>query len=281
MKEGDEILQTHCLNCNAVAQGDYCYDCGQRLRDNSDRSLSQLAGEFLGNIFFLDNRFFLSMWYLLRYPGRMTAEFLEGKRKKFISPVTLFLFFNLIYFFASPLTDFSIAFKDQVFHQPYSGEWTLDWARLKLQNLGLDETAYSSIFQNTSDTISKSVMIINIPVLAIFVFLMAFKKRRFYYDSLIYSFHFFALFLASWIMITPAMTVASILAGSNSPIASEIAYQLFAFGIPTIYAILSMKKFLNIKWYWAIPTGLFVMLGWLMSNLLYRLIIFILTMLAT
>ena len=120
MEKTPEKSQKKCFNCGTPVNGVFCHNCGQRVRDNLDRSLGRLLGEFFGNVFFLDNRFLLSLWYLVRYPSRMTVEFLEGKRKKFISPVTLFLFLNLIYFIVNPLTDYSLSLYDQTHSQPYS-----------------------------------------------------------------------------------------------------------------------------------------------------------------
>jgi len=246
------------------------------LRDNKDRSISQLLGDFLSNVFFLDNRFLISVWYLFRFPSRMTLEFLDGKRKKFISPVTLFLFLNLIYFFVSPLTDYSIPLEDQN-SQPY-GKWANEWVNFKLKNKGLNWHAYSSIYQNASDTISKSIMIINVPMIAVLVYLISFKKRRFYYDSIIFTLHFFSLFMASWIILDWAETFINFLAGHDDSTVAAISFVMFASAIPLLYAILGMKKFMAIRWYWAIPAGVGIMIAVILANLCYRFIIFILSL---
>ncbi len=276
MEKSDELVQVHCLNCGASVHGAFCHQCGQRVRDNLDRSLGRLLGEFFSNLFFFDNRFFISMKYLFWFPGRMTLEFLEGKRKKFISPITLFLFINLIYFFVNPLSDYSLSLYDQANSQPYS-VWIKGWVEHKLQYKGLDERAYSVTYQNASDNVSKSIMIINIPMIALFMYLMTFKKRRFYFDSLIYAFHFFSLFMVSWIFLDWVDTLIDFLVGDNSSIISNISFYLFAFILPLLYATLCIKKFLSIRWYWSIPAGLGVMIALSLANLFYRFIIFTVT----
>lgn len=276
MEKSSALIQTHCLNCGASVKGDFCHQCGQPVRDNSDRSLGRLLSEFFSNLFFLDNRFFISARYLVRYPSGMTVEFLAGKRKKFISPITLFLFINLIYFFVNPLSDYSLSLYDQSHSQVYS-KWTKEWVDQKLQKEELDWQQYSVIYQKASDNISKSVMIINVPLIAAFVYLMAFKKRRYYFDSLIFTFHFFSLFMVSWIMLDGVDTLIVFLSGHDSSIASAISFYLFVFFIPLFYAIFGIKNFMDIRWYWAIPIGLGVTLSVTLANLLYRFIIFIAT----
>ncbi len=270
-----KIIQTQCLNCETAVHGDFCHQCGQSVRENTDRSIGKLLGDFLDNVFFFDNRYIISLWYLVRFPGRMTVEFLGGKRKKFVSPVTLFLLLNVIYFLVNPLTDYSISLEDQ-YAQPYSS-LVKDWLNQKLRNEDLDFQSYSDIYQDMSDTISKSVMIINVPMIAFFVYLLAFKKRRFYYDSLIFAFHFFSLFMASWIMMDWADELITLLAGHDDSVVAVISFALFSLFLPLLYAMISMKKFMQIKWYWAILTGLGVIVSVTLANLFYRLIILVLT----
>lgn len=277
MEVDTDLLQKECFNCDSSIKGVFCHNCGQRIRDNSDRSLSRLLGEVFNNVFFFDNRFFISIGYLIRFPGRMTVEFLEGKRKKFISPVTLFLFVNLVYFLVNPLSDYSISLYDQIYAQPYSGNWIKELVISKIQNEGLNEQAYIAAYQNTSDNISKSIMILNVPLIALFVYLMSFKRRRFYFDSLIFAFHFFTLFLISWISLDWADVLIDFLHDQQFEIVSSITFHTFTFGIPFVYAILSINKFMNVRWYWSILIGFGIMLGVLFTNFFYRLIIFFLT----
>lgn len=277
MEKRHESIQIKCLNCGTDVKNTFCHHCGQRVRDNSDRSVSWLLGEFLGNLFFIDNRFLLSVGYLIRFPGRMTVEFLGGKRKKFISPISLFLFFNLIYFLVNPLSDYSLPLYDQTYSQPYSGKWMEDWIRLKLQNKGLDWQAYSIIYQKMSDNIAKSIMIINVPLIALFMYAMVFKRRRYYFDSLIFAFHYFSVFMASLVMLSWANTGFEFLSIGDDSIMYNISFMLFTLCIPVLYAMLSIKKFLGIRWFWAIPAGLGVVIALILSSLCYRFIIFIIT----
>ena len=120
-------------------------------------------------------------------------------------------------------------------------------------------------------------MIINIPMIALFMYLMTFKKRRFYFDSLIFAFHIFSLFMVSWIFLDWIDTLIDFLVGDNSSLISNISFYLFAFILPLLYAILSIKKFMGIRWYWSIPAGLGVMIALSLANLFYRFIIFTVT----
>jgi len=54
----------------------------------------KLAGNLLGNLFFLDNRVFVSLKSIFTSPGTMTWQYIDGKRKKYIPPITLYLLWH-------------------------------------------------------------------------------------------------------------------------------------------------------------------------------------------
>ena len=270
-----------CLNCGEMINGSFCSNCGQRAVDNLDRSMKRLVGEFFGNIFFLDNRFFLSFRYLIRKPGLMTKEFLDGKRKKFISPVTLFLFVNLIYFIVNPLSDYSLSLGDQISNQPLHSKMAYKMVTEKIKNENLSMDSYEVTYQNASDNISKSIMIVNVPLIALFIFLYGMKKRKYYFDSLIFSFHFFSLFLLSWITGNWVDTFFEYFDWYSNSYLEAVSFILFTSGIPLIYAVISFREYLQIKWHWSILAGFGAVLGVVLAQLVYRAIIFFITFWAT
>ena len=207
----------------------------------------------------------------------MTVEFLAGMRKKFISPITLFLFFNLIYFFVNPLSDYSLTLEDQYYSQPYS-EWIQESVIDKLNTIEIDSETYSTKYKQMSDSISKSIMILNVPIIAFFVYLMSFKRRRFYFDSLIFAIHFFSLFIFSLVMLKWTDCLINCCPDNISSVIPDISVELFIYSIPFLYAFLGIKKFLDVKWYWAIPAGLGLLISLPLANLLYRFIILQLTL---
>ncbi len=271
----------NCLNCGEMIDGSFCKNCGQRTIDNLDRSMKRLLGEFFGNIFFLDNRFFLSLRYLILKPGLMTREFLDGKRKKFISPVTLFLFINLIYFIVNPLSDYSLSLRDQITSQPVYSELANKMVNEKLLNKDLSMGSYAITYQNASDDISKSIMILNVPLIALGIFLYGYKKRKYYFDSLIFSFHFFSIFLISWITGKWVDTFLEYFEWYSDSYVEAFSFMTFTFGIPLFYAITSFRRYLQIKWAWSILAGFGSILGVILAQLVYRAIIFFITFLAT
>lgn len=88
-----------CLNCEeTISPNDqFCKNCGQ-INNTSRLSLKYYFSEYLSGFFSFDNRFFKTIIPLLFMPGKVTREFIEGKRKKYVNPFQLYLNITIIFF---------------------------------------------------------------------------------------------------------------------------------------------------------------------------------------
>ncbi|GIX38068.1 MAG: hypothetical protein KatS3mg127_1307 [Silanimonas sp.] len=91
-----------CHNCGVPLLGDYCHACGQATR-GLVRPLPQLGSEFLDSLFNLDSRLLRTLPALLLQPGRLSIEYLGGRRARYVSPMRLFVFLCIATFFAAGL----------------------------------------------------------------------------------------------------------------------------------------------------------------------------------
>ncbi len=100
LRERLQLTKAHpatCLNCGASLTGPFCPECGQRdippypsLRELFMDAVSEFSG--------WDGRVATTLQALLRRPGLLTHEFLEGRRARYISPLRLYLTASLVYF---------------------------------------------------------------------------------------------------------------------------------------------------------------------------------------
>ena len=83
--------------------------------------------------------------------------------------------------------------------------------------------------------------------------------------------------MASWILLDWAGILIDFLFEDQNSVVSSISFYLFVFFLPLVYAILSIQKFMGIRWYWAILAGAGAKVSVTIVNLFYRLIIFLIT----
>ena len=86
-----------CLNCGTLLTGPFCSACGQRDIPPYP-SVRELAVDAFWELSGWDGRFAVTVRALLRHPGLLTREFLEGRRARYISPLRLYLMASLAYF---------------------------------------------------------------------------------------------------------------------------------------------------------------------------------------
>jgi hypothetical protein len=104
-----------CLNCGAALAGQYCGQCGQRATSRLI-SLWELVRDAFGDLFELDSRLWRTLIPLLVRPGRLTREYLEGRRARFMPPFRMYLVLSLVFFlvaFFNPQSDFEILFEPE------------------------------------------------------------------------------------------------------------------------------------------------------------------------
>ena len=93
---------TKCLNCGVPLAGPYCSSCGQR-NIPPYPSVRELVVDAFWELSGWDGRFAATVRELFRHPGKLTREFLEGRRARYISPLRLYLMASLVYFLAAAL----------------------------------------------------------------------------------------------------------------------------------------------------------------------------------
>ena len=87
-----------CSDCGAETSGNFCSNCGQPTHVH--RTLLHLGEELLHGVMHFDARIWRTLPLLWINPGRLTREWVEGKRTRYVSPLAMFLFTVFVMFFA-------------------------------------------------------------------------------------------------------------------------------------------------------------------------------------
>ena len=102
-----------CLNCGELLSGQYCAACGQRARSGLI-SLWELVRDAFGDLFEIDSRLWQTLVPLLVRPGKLTADYLRGRRARFMPPFRTYLVLSLVFFFIAlfdPRENFGLLFE--------------------------------------------------------------------------------------------------------------------------------------------------------------------------
>lgn len=86
-----------CLNCGAPLTGRFCAACGQR-DVPAYPTVREMAGEAWEEFSGWDGRLARTLATLVRRPGQLTVDAIEGRRARYIKPLRLYLVVSVMYF---------------------------------------------------------------------------------------------------------------------------------------------------------------------------------------
>lgn len=101
-KTGRDAPEGACRNCGTELTGEYCHGCGQSAR-SLRRPFWALLKESAETLLAMDGRFMQTVPALMLHPGRVSRDYLDGRRSRFIPPFRLYIFASLIFFVLLPL----------------------------------------------------------------------------------------------------------------------------------------------------------------------------------
>ena len=93
------VLPSRCLNCDTELQGQWCHHCGQKARSEV-RHFGSVFTDILDTVFEYDNRIWRTLVPLYFKPGRLTRDYMAGKRARYVLPFRLFFVLSIVSFLA-------------------------------------------------------------------------------------------------------------------------------------------------------------------------------------
>ena len=102
---GDQPLRD-CQNCGTMLAGPFCHACGQS--GHVHRTIGHVVEEFAHGVFHVESKGWRTLPMLVFNPGRLTREYIHGKRARYIAPLALFLFMVFLTFFTFGMTGGSV-----------------------------------------------------------------------------------------------------------------------------------------------------------------------------
>lgn len=191
-----------CPSCGHAFSSPYCPECGERRPDNRRYDLRHFFHEALEVLFHIDYTLPRTLKTLFAQPGRLTKDFMEGRRKPYLAPLQLFLIVNLLFFVVQSFvgligSEFDVLTSPLQVHLKYSRYKDLAGRLVdrKLATEGISYDKFELAFNHSVKVNAKSLIVVMVPVFAMGVALLNLKRRRFIVEHLVFSLHFFTAFM--------------------------------------------------------------------------------------
>lgn len=189
----------NCPTCGAPARSKFCQDCGEKKPSKSDFSIRHFFTHALGEFFHFDSKIFRSFGLLYARPGFLTAEYVRGCRKPYLHPFQLFFIANLIYFLMQPLIGWT-GLRTTLYIQTHQMEYSRMASRMvdeKIAARGVTAEQFARSFDHAVDVQARSLAVIMVPMFALLIALLQWRKRQFFGQHLVFSLHNTAFWLTA------------------------------------------------------------------------------------
>jgi hypothetical protein len=202
-----------CQTCGATRTSKFCPNCGEKKPSSEDMSLKKYLLQGLDAFTHFEGKFFKSFKYLLFQPGKLTADYVAGKRVKLMKPLQLYVIVGIAFFFLFKNWDiFFVRLQYAIIGNfdaetnstiPFeSGE--LKGLTLALRNYAESKAAAKGISLQDfvigvdahQPALAKLLAFLMIPLLSLFIYLTSFKQEKRYVPHLVHATHLFTFLLA-------------------------------------------------------------------------------------
>src|ERR1700727_2238396 len=92
--EASAVAPARCKNCDAVLLGRFCVNCSQAANVHVPTTM-ELVHELLEGITHSDSRLWRTLTTLWFKPGKLTEEFVAGRRVAYLPPFRLYLILSI------------------------------------------------------------------------------------------------------------------------------------------------------------------------------------------
>lgn len=305
-----KAAEDRCANCGERLAGRYCHACGQKRIEPEDRRFGHLFAQFVDALTNLDSRFWRSLRMLLFRPGRLSAEYLAGRRARYMAPVALFLIANVLYFLAPGITDLELPFVEHIdgplrvalieesrtltpaqrqriadhraqWHSSLTGSWVVERvaARDRETQAARPDARYTiGDYQRAYDQrrgeISRLLVILHVPVLALLLLLAHPRHRLSFSEHFVVALHLlaFVIFFVE-LVILPGSLIGKAIGLGVIPSWVKLGSALLLIA----YASRALQIVYRRPLWLAVPTACLVLTGLgLFSVIVYRALQFVL-----
>jgi Protein of unknown function (DUF3667) len=251
-----DAAATPCRNCGAHLAGRYCAQCGQAAGVHVP-STREIVLEAIEGLTHLDSRLWRTLQALWFRPGKLTLEFIAGRRAAYLPPFRLYLVLSLIFFLVESLSADRVNFV----------VFDLDAGQASTHPLRCEDISLSALGRNWGPRITHAcqeaqrdkgarlwgiaihempkAMFFFLPVIAFLQMLMYWWPRHRYAEHLLFFLHLHAFFFS----VMTAVALAAD-AGAALPAASrglDTLVTLLLWTVP-VYTLLALRRVFRRGW---------------------------------
>jgi hypothetical protein len=267
-----------CKNCQNRFVGKYCNECGEKVYTEHDRTAIHFAEEGFHFLTHFDGKLFTTIKTLFTKPGQVSLDYTNGVRKKYFKLLSLFMLLVVLYLLFPVFEGLNMKLYWHLHHDLY-GRYAMKKAISVMKEKHLTDAELTAAFQKISEKVSKFLLVLLIPLTALYLWAVSFKRRPLFFDQMVFATEVNSVFLIWGFLILPLLLritewLYHMVAGSDFELPD--VYTVFMTDIPlAVFIYIASRRFYSYGTGRAILfTFMFIIAHTIIVQYLYKLILF-------
>ena len=271
-----------CKNCGNHFNGRYCNHCGEKVYDQKDKSVVHILEEVFHFISHFDGSFFKTLKTVLVTPGKMSADYSTGIRKKYFKPISFFLVLVVAYLLFPKFHGLNMKFSTYVSAQYRYAWYAGPVAAYKIKASQFTGYELGAIYDHMSPAIAKLCLLLLIPLCALVISVLFSRPKKYFFDHFILSVELMSFFIFSLYLFLPllALLVEKCIPGLNYLFFDGSWLWVFFYVLFGMYVTIAFKNFYHQPvWVCFLKAVLFYFVFTFVVQYVYNTILYFLIML--
>ena len=273
-----QSITVQCKACRNEFRGNYCNLCGEKVYKEDDKSVVHFASEGLHVVTHFEGTFFRTLRYLFTRPGKLSELYCAGIRKSLFKPLSLFFLLILIYLLFPVFEGLNMRLYYHT-HSGFYGDYAMRKATDLMRQHDWSDAQLTQAFHLKSEKVSKFLLLILLPLTALFFWAFTYKKRRYFFDQMVFATEINSLYLIWGFMIMPILLfgfqfLIELISGANFPVYDEVI-GIILYTVMIVYIVFGLRHFYRLKLWPAIGLGLlFYLAHFVIVQIIYKFLLF-------
>ncbi len=234
-------MENTCKNCGRIISTPFCGHCGEKVYGN-DRSFGKVFNEAFHFITHFEGTFFTTLKAILFRPGKVSTEYCSGVRKKYFKPVSFFLFIVILYLVFPMFEGLNMKLRFHLSHNTY-GLAATEMVNNIMESRNISMETITDIFQQKSEKVSKFLLFILLPAMAFISWMLAFRKRKYFFDHFIFSTESNSFFILWGYLLVPVLySIVAMISRDLLP-GTEMTTGVVIVSVYLIWFFIAAKRF--------------------------------------
>jgi hypothetical protein len=244
---------TICKNCSNAFAGKFCNNCGEKVYSEHDKRVVHFFDEGFHFLTHFEGKFFTTLKTFFTKPGKVSVDYCDGVRKKYFKPLSLFLMLVILYLIFPFFEGLNMRM-GYYSTQKYFGAYAETRIQQKLTETGLSKEALAEKFHAKSEKASKFLLITIVPFSALVFYALAFFKRRYFFDHMVFSAEINSFYLLWGFLILPLLIGIFIFAvkwitGSANMYLGDGVLGWLIYVPLAVYTAIAGRRFYGFNWW--------------------------------